>query len=197
MAGLNTLFPYQEKPVLSTQNCYEDCTAADKELEKHQYSSQPYSRQTADYEKAIAHYDAALQMNPNSCETWLLRARVLLVLGRYEAAIASYDKALRLNPDSMDVWRWRSFALYLVYDEQINSLEAISLVVESNPTHPATANIVDKYQRTMTESKHWTTLAIPQECSEECRVAIACYQRTICANHSPAEAWLGRFWGER
>jgi hypothetical protein len=118
-------------------------------------------------------------------------------LGRYEAAIASYDKALRLNPDNMDVWRWRGFALYLLYDEQITSLEVISLVVESNPTQPATASIVDKYQRTMTESKHWTTLAIPQECSEECRVAIACYQRTIRANHSPSEAWLGRFWGER
>ncbi|WP_421655933.1 tetratricopeptide repeat protein [Leptothermofonsia sp. ETS-13] len=181
--------------MLSTQNRNKDCIAADKELEKHQWDSQSYSQRFVDCEKVIAHSNEALQINPHPDEAWLLKSRTLLSLGRYEAAIASYDKALRLNPDNMEAWRWRGFALYLLYDEQIafSEKEAINLALESNPIHPAMANMVSRYQQPMTESKHWTTLATPQECSEECRVAIACYERTIPTNYTPSEAWLGRF----
>jgi len=50
------------------------------------------------FERAIADYDVALELNPNDTVTLSNRGAALTDLGRLEAAIADFDKAVALDP---------------------------------------------------------------------------------------------------
>jgi len=51
-----------------------------------------------DFKEALECYNESLESNPNSLETWFLRAGVLAELGRYQEAVSSYDKAIEIDP---------------------------------------------------------------------------------------------------
>jgi tetratricopeptide (TPR) repeat protein len=67
---------------------------------------------TGNFQAAIASYDKALAMAPNTSEVWYNRGNALFQLERLEEAIASYDKALAFSPDKQDAWNNRGNALF-------------------------------------------------------------------------------------
>ncbi|MGF1575466.1 MAG: tetratricopeptide repeat protein [Cyanophyceae cyanobacterium] len=54
---------------------------------------------SADWEAAIAAYDAALAIDPSKLDALNNRGVALVTLGRYEEALMAYDAALAINPD--------------------------------------------------------------------------------------------------
>ncbi len=56
------------------------------------------------YTEALAAYDRAIQLKPESPDILRWRSNVLYTLGRYEAAIASYEEYLKQRPDSPEIW---------------------------------------------------------------------------------------------
>ncbi|WP_017317526.1 tetratricopeptide repeat protein [Mastigocladopsis repens] len=66
---------------------------------------------SGDLSGAIASYDKALEIHPNSHEYWFNRGLTLFYLGHFSEAIASYDKAIALKPDFYKCWYNRGGAL--------------------------------------------------------------------------------------
>jgi tetratricopeptide (TPR) repeat protein len=60
--------------------------------------------------EAIASYDKAIAINPNSATAWNYRGNALFSLDRYTEAIASYDKAIAIKPDYASPWDNRGSA---------------------------------------------------------------------------------------
>lgn len=56
------------------------------------------------FEEAIASYDKAIQMEPDSAKAWLSRGAAQAKLQQYEEAIAAYDHATQLKPDMAEAW---------------------------------------------------------------------------------------------
>jgi len=52
-----------------------------------------------DYDRAIADYDAALQIAPNHASTYNFRGIAYRLKGDHDRAIADYSQAIRLNPN--------------------------------------------------------------------------------------------------
>jgi predicted O-linked N-acetylglucosamine transferase (SPINDLY family) len=84
------------------------------------------------YDEAIAHYDKAISLSPDSAGAWSNKGLVLSQFKRYDEAIAHYDKAISLNPDSAEAWSAKGIALYELkhYDEAIAHYDK---VISLNP----------------------------------------------------------------
>jgi tetratricopeptide (TPR) repeat protein len=65
-----------------------------------------------DFEKAIASWEKALQINPNLSEAWHNRGSALGRLGQYEEAVDSFQSALVIDPNNYQAWNDRAHALY-------------------------------------------------------------------------------------
>ncbi|MBT9310779.1 tetratricopeptide repeat protein [Leptothoe kymatousa] len=63
-------------------------------------------------EDAIAAYEAALKIRPDSCEALNNKGNALYGLGYYQEAITTYDKALAINPHIYEVLNNKGNALY-------------------------------------------------------------------------------------
>jgi lipoprotein NlpI len=55
--------------------------------------------QKGQYDRAIADYDQAIQLNPNYATAFTNRGRAYTNKGEYDLAISDYDQAIRLNPN--------------------------------------------------------------------------------------------------
>ncbi|WP_008310087.1 substrate-binding domain-containing protein [Leptolyngbya sp. PCC 6406] len=62
-------------------------------------------------EDALKSYDRALEMDPNTPDTWVGKGNLLLSLNRPDEALFSFDKALELNPQAGSAWQGRATAL--------------------------------------------------------------------------------------
>ena len=54
------------------------------------------------YQEAIADFDKAVQLNPETLYTYYKRGEAKATLGEHEAAIADFDKAIQLDPEFAD-----------------------------------------------------------------------------------------------
>jgi tetratricopeptide (TPR) repeat protein len=61
--------------------------------------------------EALASFDKAITINPDSATTWNYRGNALLSLDRYSEAIDSFDKAIAIKPDYAAPWYNRGNAL--------------------------------------------------------------------------------------
>ena len=62
------------------------------------------------YEKAIAHYDAALHLNPNLVDAYYKRGLAKHSLDDFEAAIDDYNNAIKINPENTAAYINRGLA---------------------------------------------------------------------------------------
>ena len=65
-----------------------------------------------EFDKAIASWEKALQIDPNLSEAWHNRGSALGRLGKYSEAVESFQKALTINPNNYQAWNDRAHALY-------------------------------------------------------------------------------------
>jgi tetratricopeptide (TPR) repeat protein len=65
-----------------------------------------------DYDRAIAEYNEALRINPNTVEAYNNRGNAKRSKGEYDAAIADYNMAIRIKPDFADAYNNRGSAYY-------------------------------------------------------------------------------------
>ena len=73
-------------------------------------------------EKAKELYRKALEVNPNSDQSWYNLGILLADQGQNEKAIEAYEKAAEINPDDPNIW----YNLGGVYDEVKNYSRAIA-----------------------------------------------------------------------
>lgn len=69
-------------------------------------------RTLGQHEQAIAAYDKAIELQPNSSRIWTYRGLALQALKREDEAIASFFKALKANPNYYEARAWLD--LYLL-----------------------------------------------------------------------------------
>jgi len=63
-----------------------------------------------DYDRAIADYDKAIELNPQDAAAYGVRALVYIIKGDHDHAITDYDKAIKLNPTDAAAYRKRGLA---------------------------------------------------------------------------------------
>ncbi len=128
-----------------------------------------------DLSAAIAAYDQAIQLYPNSYEYWFNRGLTLFHLERFVEAIASYDQALALKPDYYKAWYNRGGTLGQLglYEEAIASFAQATTIQSDTPE--------------VWSSKGWAELKVGQ-ISE----AIASYDEALALSPEDAENWYYR-----
>ncbi|MEH2325846.1 MAG: serine/threonine-protein kinase [Nostoc sp.] len=78
-----------------------------------------------DYEKGIAVYDKAIQINPNYYQAWYHRGIALRQLKKFEEAIASFNQTTKINPNFYEAWYSCGLVLgeWEKYEEAIASFD--------------------------------------------------------------------------
>ncbi|ABA21830.1 TPR repeat protein [Trichormus variabilis ATCC 29413] len=130
---------------------------------------------TGDLSGAIANYEQAIQLNPNSYEYWFNRGLTLFHLERFVEAIASYDQAIEIKPDYYKAWYNRGGTLGQLglYEEAVASLkQAITI----QPDMPGAWS-----------SKGWAELKLGQ-----IGEAIASYDEALLLSPEDQENWYYR-----
>ena len=84
------------------------------------------------YEAAIKHYTAALQLNPDLAEIYHNRGTLQSLLGHSESAIADWDAALARNPDFTEAYFNRGAAKTTLGDFE-GGIADCSTAIECNP----------------------------------------------------------------
>ncbi len=128
-----------------------------------------------EYEGAIASYDEALEIKPDSHEAWNNQGSALGKLEKYEEAIASYDRALEIKPDSHEAWNNRGSAL----DDLENYEKAIACYDRALEIKP------DDHQA-------WYNRGIALFHLGEYREAIASYNWALKIKPDNHQAWNNR-----
>ena len=82
-------------------------------------------------DQALAHYDAALAVNPAMAEAWNNRGSLLWGQGCLDAALESYDRALALMPQVAGLWQNRANLLdqLMRFGEALESYDRLLVLV--------------------------------------------------------------------
>jgi tetratricopeptide (TPR) repeat protein len=67
-------------------------------------------------DKAIGHFDLALDLNPNYAHAWFWRGAAKREIGDFEGAQADYSRALELSPDEPEFLHYRAMLRVYVQD---------------------------------------------------------------------------------
>lgn len=139
------------------------------------YARALYDAEDYQYEAALAGFDRALELNPNSVRAWLDRGVCLYDLQRFEDAIESFDRALALDPSEFTAWLNRGVCLYLL-DYCEAALESYSQAIQLDPTC----------------ATGWFNQGVVLAQLERYEEAIASYSRAIELDPAHANSWLNR-----
>ncbi len=125
--------------------------------------------------EAIASYDRAVEIKPDSHEAWNHRGISLSNLGRYEEAIIAFDWAVAIKPDNQEALYNRGLSLYRSrkYEDAITSYDR---TVAIKP---------DFHEAWYSRGNSLLTLGRYEE-------AIASYDRTVAIKPDFHEAWYSR-----
>ena len=63
------------------------------------------------YEQAVAAYDRAIGIDPQSALAWCNRCNALINLTEYELALAASEKAINIDPQMREAWACKGSAL--------------------------------------------------------------------------------------
>jgi tetratricopeptide (TPR) repeat protein len=133
------------------------------------------SRLIGSYEEAIASYEQAIQLNPNSYQIWSNRGLALKELGRYEEAVSDYNRAIQINPNDDRVLSDLGIALrYLGRCEEAISSYDRAIAIQSG----------NKYV--------WTNRGFALEDLGRYEEAISSYDRAIAIDPDNDEAFYSR-----
>lgn len=90
---------------------------------------------TGDFENAVASYDKAIELKPNSTVFWNYRGRALANLGRFDEAISSFDKSIAINSSDPEALNLKATALSLGQKKYSEAIVLFDVILESNPSY--------------------------------------------------------------
>ena len=161
------------------------------------------------YEEALASYDQAISLQPDSFPAWNNRGVILGNLGRYEEALTSYDQAISLQPDEPRAWLSRGSTLDKLgrYEEALTSYDqAISLQPDlalSWSNRGSTLDKLGRYEEALTSYNqaisfqpdyvaNWGNRGVTLEKLGRYEEALNSYDQAISLQSDDALAWLNR-----
>ena len=131
--------------------------------------------QQGKYEEAIADYNEAIRINPESAQAYTNRGTVKGMLARHEEAIADFNEAIRINPQDTDAYNNRGSAkIKLGRPEE--AIADFNQAIRINPQYP-----LAYYNR-----------GNAKKALDQHDQAIADYDQTIGINPQDAEAHNNR-----
>ncbi len=86
-------------------------------------------------DEALAAYDRALELDPNSDWIWARKGRTLRILRRYDEALTCFDRALQINPRYAWASNQRGIVLERIGDRD-QALDAYRIASELRPNDP-------------------------------------------------------------
>ncbi|MBU7581704.1 MAG: tetratricopeptide repeat protein [Nostoc sp. TH1S01] len=158
---------------------------------------------------AIASYDRAIELQPESYEYWFNRGLTLFHLERFAEAVAAYDTAIDLKPDHYKAWYNRGGTLgeLGLFAEAIASF---SQAIEIHPNYPeawaskALALLklgqvweaINSYDQALElqpqDPETWYYRGIALAVSEQYEEAIASYNQALELQPDYYEVWIDR-----
>ena len=99
---------------------------------EHYYNSGVAYTAKADFYRAIAAYNKAIELNPNYFAAYLDRGVAYGVLGNFDHALAEFNKAIELNPNDPRIYMNRA-NVYQFKKESDKVVSDYSKVIELNP----------------------------------------------------------------
>lgn len=129
------------------------------------------------YEQALASFNEAVELDPNSANGWLGRGLALCRLERYEQALVSLEKVIELDLNNALVWFGRGTLLYYLqrYEEALASYDK---AIELNQNYVSA----------------WFSRGELLERLKRYEAALASFDQGIKLDCSNARAWGKRGW---
>lgn len=103
-----------------------------KELFDYHVQQGQASFKVGDYEKALALYDKALEIEANDVTALCHKGSVLAKLERYNKALAVYDRASQLQPELPDSWYGKA-RCYALQEDSDRAIENLKQAMQLNP----------------------------------------------------------------
>jgi CHAT domain-containing protein/tetratricopeptide (TPR) repeat protein len=164
---------------------------------------------TGDLSGAIAAYEQAIQLYPNSYEYWFNRGLTLFHLERFVEAIASYDQAIALKPDYYKAWYNRGGTLGQLglYEEAVASFKQAITIQPDTPEvwsskgwaelklgqiSEAIASYDEALALSPEDPENWYYRGIALGIDEQYEVAIASYDKALEIYPDFHEVWIDR-----
>ncbi|MEA5504917.1 tetratricopeptide repeat protein [Halotia wernerae UHCC 0503] len=164
---------------------------------------------TGDLLGAIASYNQAIEIQPDSHEYWFNRGLTLFHLKHFAEAIASYNQAIELKPDYYKAWHNRGGTLGELgqFEEAIASFEQ---AIEIQPDYPdawsskglallklgqlweAIASYDEAVRLEPQDPENWYFRGIALAVSEQHQEAIASYDEALELEPDFHEVWIDR-----
>ncbi|QLE55188.1 tetratricopeptide repeat protein [Nostoc sp. TCL26-01] len=158
---------------------------------------------------AIALYEQAIQLHPNSYEYWFNRGLTLFHLERFSEAIASYDQAIELKPDYYKAWYNRGGTLGQLglFDEAIASFKQAIAIQSDMPEAWSSkawaelklghiAEAIASYEQALNlqpeDQENWYYRGIALGIDEQYEQAIASYDKALEIQPDFHEVWIDR-----
>ena len=162
-----------------------------------------------EYDRAIALYDRAIQLEPDFYEAWYHRGNVFGKLPDYEGALMCYEKAISLQGDRYEVWYNCGWILRKLErcEEAIASYDkAISLEPERSEVWSDRGDLLEQLEREEEalacyskataiqpeDVESWYRQGVILEGLEGYDRAIDCYEKVLAIQPERVEAWYRR-----
>jgi tetratricopeptide (TPR) repeat protein len=130
---------------------------------------------TRSFDEAIAHYTAAMEIDPRYSEYYNERGSVFLKMGRLDAAVADYQRAIELSAPYYEVWTNLGQA-YKLSGDLDKAVAAYSTALDLNPLQ--VLSLLGRAQAL--------------EMSGRPEAALADYSAALAIDASNASAWSNR-----